>query len=89
VDEWIGKRGGGLLMAGGPRSFGAGRWTDTPVERMLPSSSSVRPTGTDPSTLEPTGARPAPGVALFEDERATRAAIRDLPESLGRTNWVR
>src|SRR5262249_52415225 len=36
VDEWVGKRGGGLLMAGGPRSFGTGGWTDTVVERMLP-----------------------------------------------------
>src|SRR5205814_10388031 len=36
VEEWLGKRGGGILMAGGPRSFGAGAWTGTAVERMLP-----------------------------------------------------
>ncbi|MHC5002842.1 MAG: vWA domain-containing protein, partial [Planctomycetota bacterium] len=29
-------RGGGLLMVGGPRSFGAGGWNGTPVERVLP-----------------------------------------------------
>jgi uncharacterized membrane protein len=90
VDEWIGKRGGGLVMAGGPRSFGAGGWTDSPVERMLP----IEFLGsTDwemaPSILEPTGADLHPIWRLFKDDRATRAAIATLPESLGRTNWVR
>ena len=36
IDEWIGRRGGGLCMVGGPNSFGSGRWADTPVGRMLP-----------------------------------------------------
>jgi hypothetical protein len=90
IDEWIGKRGGGLLMAGGPRSFGGGGWTDTPVERMLP----VEILGSldwemTPSILEPTGADLHPVWRLLKDDRATRAAIATLPESLGRTNWVR
>jgi uncharacterized membrane protein len=90
VDEWVGKRGGGLIMAGGPRSFGAGGWTDTAVERMLPVdiSGSVDWDLT-PALLEPTGADLHPVWRLFEDERATRAALRMLPESLGRNNWVR
>src|SRR5262249_52992217 len=83
VDEWVGKRGGGLLMAGGPRSFGAGGWTDTVLERMLP----VEFLGSadwdlTPAILEPTGADLHPVWRLFEDERATRAALRTLPESL-------
>jgi uncharacterized membrane protein len=90
VDEWIGKRGGGLLMAGGPRSFGAGGWTGTVIERLLP----VEFLGSadwefTPSILEPTGADLHPVWRLFEDERATRAALQTLPESLGRNNWVR
>jgi uncharacterized membrane protein len=90
VDEWVGKRGGGLLMAGGPRSFGSGGWTGTVVERMLP----VEILGSadwdfTPSILEPTGADLHPVWRLFEDERATRAALKALPESLGRNNWVR
>lgn len=90
VEEWVAKRGGGLLMAGGPRSFGAGGWTGTAVERMLP----VEFTGTvdwenTPSVLEPTGADLHPVWRLFEDERATRAALKTLPESLGRNAWVR
>jgi uncharacterized membrane protein len=90
VEEWIGKRGGGLLMAGGPRSFGAGGWTGSVVERMLP----VEFTGAvdwelAPSILEPTGTDLHPIWRLFEDDRATRAALRNLPEALGRNNWVR
>jgi uncharacterized membrane protein len=90
IDEWVGKRGGGLLMAGGPRSFGAGGWTGTAIEKMLPieilSSADWEFTS---STLEPTGADLHPVWRLFEDERATRTALRALPESLGRNNWVR
>jgi len=90
VDECVGKRGGGLLMAGGPRSFGSGGWTGTAIERMLP----VEFLGstdwdTTPAILEPTGADLHPVWRLLEDERATRAALRALPESLGRNNWVR
>jgi uncharacterized membrane protein len=90
VEEWIGKRGGGLLMAGGPRSFGAGGWAGTAVERMLPVEFQNSPDwDATPATLEPTGADLHPVWRLFEDERATRAALRTLPESMGRNNWVR
>jgi hypothetical protein len=77
-------------MAGGPRSFGAGGWTGTVVERMLPVEF-LGSTDWDivPTVLEPTGADLHPVWRLFEDERATRAALRTLPESLGRNNWVR
>lgn len=90
VEEWIGKRGGGLLMAGGPRSFGAGGWTGTAIERMLPVEFASAPDwdGT-PAIPEPAGADLHPIWRLFEDERATRAALRVLPESMGRNNWVR
>lgn len=90
VEEWIGKRGGGLLMAGGPRAFGAGGWTGTAVEKMLPVEFLASPDwDATPATLEPTGAELHAVWRLFEDDRATRAAIRTLPESLGRNNWVR
>jgi len=36
VEEWVGQRGGGLLMAGGPRSFSSGGWNDSLVGEMLP-----------------------------------------------------
>ena len=90
VEEWIGKRGGGLLMAGGPRSFGGGGWSGTAVERMLPVEFLASPDwDAAPATLEPAGADLHAMWRLFEDERATRAAIKTLPESQGRNNWVR
>jgi len=36
VEEWIGRRGGGLCMAGGPHSFASGQWNETPAGKMLP-----------------------------------------------------
>ncbi len=36
IEEWIGRRGGGLCMTGGPRSFASGQWNDTSVGKMLP-----------------------------------------------------
>jgi uncharacterized membrane protein len=90
VERWVGNRGGGLLMAGGPRSFGAGGWAGTAVERMLPVEFRSAPDWEPaPTVLEPTGTDLHPVWRLFEDERATRAALRTLPESLGRNNWVR
>ncbi len=90
IEEWIGKRGGGLLMAGGPRSFGVGGWSGSAVERMLPVEFSASPDWDPaPTALEPTGADLHPVWKLFEDERATRAALRTLPESQGRNSWIR
>jgi uncharacterized membrane protein len=90
VEEWIGKRGGGLLMAGGPRAFGAGSWSGTAIERMLPVEFLGTPDWDGSGSVpEPTGADLHPVWRLFEDERATRAALRALPESPGRNNWVR
>ena len=36
------EEGGGLMMAGGPASFGLGGWYRTPVEAVLPVSTDVR-----------------------------------------------
>ncbi len=36
------EEGGGLMMAGGPESFGLGSWYRTPVETVLPVSTDVR-----------------------------------------------
>jgi uncharacterized membrane protein len=90
VEEWIGKRGGGLMMAGGPRGFGAGGWSGNVIERMLPVELRNAPDwDAAPATPEPTGAELHPIWRLFEDERATRAALRILPESMGRNDWLR
>jgi Ca-activated chloride channel homolog len=36
LEQFVRDAGGGLLMLGGPHSFGAGGWFETPVERALP-----------------------------------------------------
>jgi len=36
LEEFVRERGGGLLMLGGPKSFGAGGYAGTPVEKVLP-----------------------------------------------------
>ncbi len=36
IEEWVGRRGAGLCMAGGPNSFGSGHWNETSVGQMLP-----------------------------------------------------
>jgi hypothetical protein len=60
------------------------------VERMLPVEFLGSPDwDPNPAVLEPAGADLHPVWRLFEDERATRAALAALPESLGRNNWVR
>jgi uncharacterized membrane protein len=90
IEEWIGKRGGGLLMAGGPRSFGAGGWAGTAIERMLPVEfAGAADWDGSPAALESTGPELHPIWRLFEDERAARAALKTLPDAPGRSAWVR
>lgn len=36
IAEYVNKLGGGLIMVGGPDSFGAGGWKGTPIEPLLP-----------------------------------------------------
>ncbi|HEV8131350.1 MAG TPA: glutamine amidotransferase [Acidobacteriota bacterium] len=36
IRDFVGKRGGGFLMIGGKRSFGEGKYQNTPVEEILP-----------------------------------------------------
>jgi Ca-activated chloride channel family protein len=36
IARYVNNLGGGFAMVGGPQSFGAGGWTNTPVDRILP-----------------------------------------------------
>ncbi|HEY3131488.1 MAG TPA: glutamine amidotransferase [Acidobacteriota bacterium] len=36
IRDFVGKRGGGFLMLGGRRSFGEGKYQNTPIEEILP-----------------------------------------------------
>jgi uncharacterized membrane protein len=86
IDEWIGRRGGGLCMVGGPNSFASGQWNETPVGKMLPVE--LIPAGRDwdqsittvhPLTTETTH----PIWHISSDEAQNRSLLNTLPNFLG------
>jgi len=86
IEDWIGHRGGGLCMAGGPYGFASGRWNGTPVAKMLPvdlmpverdwddAVTSVRPI--DSGTLHPFW-------HIAADDLHNRALLKKLPDFQG------
>jgi uncharacterized membrane protein len=86
LEEWIGRRGGGLCMAGGPASFASGRWNETSVGKMLPVElfPGTRDWDDSSTTVHPiTEGAIHPIWHLFSDEAATRSALKTLPPFLG------
>jgi len=86
VEEWIGRRGGGLCMAGGPHSFASGQWNDTPAGKMLPVE--LLPAASDwdeaPTTVNPvTEGAIHPIWHLSSDLAQNRAELKTLPSFLG------
>ena len=79
--DFVNKRGGGLLMLGGRRSFAEGGWGGTPVGEVLP----VVMENTSAKYLSEIQARPTRAGATFPvtqiagDERASSAKWTDLP----------
>ena len=60
--DFVSKRGGGLLMLGGRRSFAEGGWAGTPVAEVLPVE------------FETTGPRGEPRTVLRASSRCGRRA---------------
>ena len=90
IDEWIGRRGGGLCMVGGPNSFGAGRWADTPIGRMLPVEVEARVLDWDvaPAAIELVAATSAhPLWHIAADDAANQALLKTLPSFLGHNRF--
>jgi uncharacterized membrane protein len=86
VEEWIGRRGGGLCMAGGPRSFASGQWADTSVGKMLPVEllSGTSDWDQAATTVHPvTDGAIHPIWHLLSDEAGNRSALKTLPGFLG------
>ena len=86
VEEWVGRRGGGLCMVGGPNSFGSGRWAGTPIGAMLPVE--VESGGRDwdeaPATIAPAvDAAIHPLWHIAADDAENRALLKTLPPFLG------
>ncbi len=86
IEEWIGRRGGGLCMAGGPQSFAAGRWNETSVGKMLPVEllPGTRDWDEALTTVQPvTDGGIHPVWHLMSDEAACRSAVKTLPNFAG------
>jgi uncharacterized membrane protein len=84
ISEFVDRRGGGLLMLGGPRAFAEGGWTGTAVADVLPvvlDRSRVQPKGTVMRlTIKPTRAGAGTAVTqLGANEQASAERWNTLP----------
>ena len=84
ISEFVDRRGGGLLMLGGPRAFAEGGWTGTAVADILPvvlDRNKVQPKGTVMRlTIKPTRAGAATAVTqLGANEQASAERWNSLP----------
>jgi uncharacterized membrane protein len=86
IDEWIGRRGGGLCMVGGPNSFASGQWNETSVGKMLPVElmSAGRDWDESLTTVQPvTDGAIHPIWLISSDEAQNRSVLKALPNFLG------
>jgi uncharacterized membrane protein len=87
IAEFVDRRGGGLLMLGGARSFGEGGYGGTSVAEVLPVVLDPSTRGLEPAiarlSVKPTRAGAAQGVTqIAENEKASEARWNDLPKVL-------
>ncbi len=86
IDEWIGRRGGGLCMVGGPNSFASGQWNDTTVGKMLPVElvGAGRDWDESLTTVQPVAEGAIHPIWLISsDEAQNRSLLKALPDFLG------
>ena len=94
--DFVSKRGGGLLMLGGRRSFAEGGWAGTPVGEVLPVEFDGGARGSNANaayfatlTVKPTAAgKVYPVTQLAGDEKASAARWDGMPQ-LTAVNQVR
>ena len=82
IEEWIGRRGGGLCMAGGPNSFAGGQWNGTLISKMLPVEmlATNRDWLESPATFTPvSAAMKHPIWHISADETQNLAIVKALP----------
>jgi uncharacterized membrane protein len=86
IAEFVERRGGGLLMLGGPRSFGEGGYGGTPVADALPLLIDPRTRASEPTALARLKITPTrPGQAhavtqIAESESASVTRWNELPQ---------
>jgi uncharacterized membrane protein len=93
--DFVSKRGGGLLMLGGRRSFAEGGWAGTPVAEVLPvdfdasaARGSAEPYFSQLSIRATRAGSSFPVVQLADTEQASAARWDDLP-ALSAVNAIR
>jgi uncharacterized membrane protein len=86
IADFVDRRGGGLLMLGGARSFGEGGYGGTPVADALPLSIDPKTRASEPAELArlkiaPTRAGEShASTQIAQSEAASLARWRDLPQ---------
>ena len=86
IAEFVDRRGGGLLMLGGARSFGEGGYGGTPVADALPLVIDARTRASEPSDLARLQVGPTrsgethAATQIAASESASAARWRDLPQ---------
>jgi len=85
IDDWVARRGGGLMMVGGPHAFGSGRWAATSVGKMLPLEvADGRDWDGAMTTLSPVGSEAIhPAWHIAADDSENRALRKTLPGFVG------
>jgi Mg-chelatase subunit ChlD len=83
--RYVNDLGGGLIMLGGPDSFGAGGWTNSPVDRILPvnceiPSQTILPSGAIVIVLDRSGSMSSAvaGSSKSQQDVANEAAVLAL-----------
>ncbi len=90
IDQWIGQRGGGLMMVGGPRSFASGNWHDSPLAPMLPITMRDEGDwlpGTQVSVRAESSAIGHPLWSLAGDARRNQELLAQFPSFFGANRW--
>jgi uncharacterized membrane protein len=86
IADFVDKRGGGLLMLGGPRSFGEGGYGGTPVADVLPLAIDPKTRASETQTFERVTVAPTragqshSATQLAAGEDASVARWRQLPQ---------
>jgi len=86
IADFVDKRGGGLLMLGGPRSFGEGGYGGTPVADALPLAIDPKTRAGDPQVFERLSVSPTRAgqghatTQIANTEAASIAKWRELPK---------
>ncbi|MCE9591039.1 MAG: VWA domain-containing protein [Planctomycetes bacterium] len=85
IARYVSDMGGGLVMIGGPESFGAGGWTNSPIDRILPvecqiPSQTILPAGALVIVIDRSGSMTegVTGTTASKLELAREAAIQAI-----------